>query len=144
MFSKQRCQVLYAGFVHTPSGDSKRLWFLSDIFNAKIHKTAFSSKTYTVFNELLNCLQRESCSFGENYPLSFLTIVYNSPFIILVYLGLATVLLFVTIVLDEVTPKDMCIHTKLIIVRDGSENVTKKWICVLSNLIASIWTRSIC
>ena len=91
---------------------------LSDIFNAKIHKTAFSSKTYTVLNELLNCLQRESCSFGDNYPLSFLTIVYNSPFIIRVYLGLATVLLFVTIVLDEVTPKDMCIHTKLIIVRD--------------------------
>ena len=91
---------------------------LSDIFNVKIHKTAFSSKTYTVLNELLNCLQRESCSFGENYPLSFLTIVYNSPFIIRVYLGLATVLLFVTIMLDEVTPKDMCIHTKLIIVRD--------------------------
>ena len=42
----------------------------------------------------------------------------NSPFIIRVYLGLATVLLFVTIVRDEVTPKDMCIHTKLIIVRD--------------------------
>ena len=118
MFSKQRCQVLYAGFVQTPSGDSKRLRFLSDIFNAKIHKTAFSSKTYTVLNELLNCLQRESWSFGKNYSLSFLTIVYNSPFIIHVYLGLATVLLFVTIVLDEVTPKDMCIHTKLIIVRD--------------------------
>ena len=27
---------------------------------------------------------------------------------------------------------------------DGSENVVKKRICVLSNLIASIWTRSIC
>ena len=27
---------------------------------------------------------------------------------------------------------------------DGSENVGKKWICVLSNLIASVWTRSIC
>ena len=27
---------------------------------------------------------------------------------------------------------------------DGSENVGKKWICVLSNLIASIWTRWIC
>ena len=88
MFSKQRWQVLYGGFVQTPSGDSERLWFLSDIFNAKIHKTAFSLKTYTVLNELLNCLQRESCSFGENYRLSFLTIVYNSPFIIRVYLGL--------------------------------------------------------
>ena len=28
---------------------------------------------------------------------------------------------------------------------DGSENVTKKkWICVLWNLIASVWTRSVC
>ena len=27
---------------------------------------------------------------------------------------------------------------------DGSENVAKKCICVLSNFIASIWTRSIC
>ena len=27
---------------------------------------------------------------------------------------------------------------------DGSENVGKKWIYVLSNLIASVWTRSIC
>ena len=27
---------------------------------------------------------------------------------------------------------------------DGSKNAGKKWICVLSNLIASIWTRSIC
>ena len=27
---------------------------------------------------------------------------------------------------------------------DGSENVAKKWICVLSNLISSIWTRSLC
>ena len=27
---------------------------------------------------------------------------------------------------------------------EGSENVVKKWICVFSNLIASIWTRSIC
>ena len=26
----------------------------------------------------------------------------------------------------------------------GSENVAKKLICVLSNLIASVWTRSIC
>ena len=26
---------------------------------------------------------------------------------------------------------------------DGSENITKKWICVLSNFIASIWNRSI-
>ena len=27
---------------------------------------------------------------------------------------------------------------------DGSKNAGKKWICVLSNLIASIWTRSKC
>ena len=27
---------------------------------------------------------------------------------------------------------------------EGSENVGKKWICVLSNLITSIWIRSIC
>ena len=27
---------------------------------------------------------------------------------------------------------------------DGSENVAKKWICIVSNLIASIWTHSIC
>ena len=27
---------------------------------------------------------------------------------------------------------------------DGSENVAKKRICVLLNVIASIWTRSIC
>ena len=27
---------------------------------------------------------------------------------------------------------------------DGSENVAKKRICVLSNSVASIWTRSLC
>ena len=27
---------------------------------------------------------------------------------------------------------------------DGSENVAKKWICVLSNFIAFFWTRLIC
>ena len=38
-------EVLYTGFVHTPSGDSKRLRFLPDIdCNAKIQKTAFSAK----------------------------------------------------------------------------------------------------
>ena len=60
---------MYTGFVQTPSGDSKRLRFLSDICNADIHKTTFrfSAKTYTVFNELLNNLQRESLSVGKNY-----------------------------------------------------------------------------
>ena len=38
-------EVLYTGFVQTPSGDSKRLRFLPDICNADIHKTSFSTKT---------------------------------------------------------------------------------------------------
>ena len=44
-------EVLYTGFVQTPSGDStdsRRLQFLLDICNANIHKTAFSAKTYIV------------------------------------------------------------------------------------------------
>ena len=59
--------------------NSKRLRFLPDICNADIQKTSFSAKTYTVLNGVLNGLQRESWSFGKNYPLSVLTIVYNSP-----------------------------------------------------------------
>ena len=42
-------EVLYTGFVHTTSSDSKRLRFLPDICNADIQKTSFSSKTYTLF-----------------------------------------------------------------------------------------------
>ena len=38
-------EVLYAKFVQTPGGDSKRLRFLPEICNADIHKTAFSAKT---------------------------------------------------------------------------------------------------
>ena len=53
-------EVLYTGFVHTPSSDSKRLRFLPDICNADIQKTSFSAKTYTVLNGVLNGLQRES------------------------------------------------------------------------------------
>ena len=53
-------EVLYTGFIQTPSGDLRRLRFLPDICNADIHKTAFSTKTYTVLNELLNSLKRES------------------------------------------------------------------------------------
>ena len=52
-------EVLYTGFVHTPSSDSKRLRFLPDICNADIQKTSFSAKTYTVLNGVLNGLQRE-------------------------------------------------------------------------------------
>ena len=47
-------EVLYTGFVQTPSGDSRRLRFLPNICNADIYKTAFSAKTLnTVTNELL-------------------------------------------------------------------------------------------
>ena len=49
-------EVLYTGFVQTPSGDLRPLRFLPGIYNADIHKTAFSTKTYTVLNELLNGL----------------------------------------------------------------------------------------
>ena len=49
-------EVLYIGFVQTPSGYSRRLRFLPDICNADIHRTVFSAKTYTVWNELLNGL----------------------------------------------------------------------------------------
>ena len=38
-------EVLYTGFVQTPSGNSRRLRFLPNICNADIHKTAFSAKT---------------------------------------------------------------------------------------------------
>ena len=72
-------EVLYTGFFHTLSSDSKRLWFLPDICNADIQKTSFSTKPYTVLNGVLNGLWRENWSFGKNYPLSILTIVYNSP-----------------------------------------------------------------
>ena len=61
-------------FVQTSSGDLRQLRFLPDICNADIHKPAFCANTYTVawfFKELV-----------KNYRLSFLTIVYNSPFII--------------------------------------------------------------
>ena len=93
-------EVLYTAFVHTPSSDSKRLWFLPDICNADIQKTSFSAKTYTVLNGVLNGLQRESWSFGKNCPLSFLTILLYFHYS---RLRLASVLFFVTItVLDEV------------------------------------------
>ena len=47
-------EVLYTGFVQTPSSDSRRLRFLPNICNADIHKIAFSAKTpNTVTNELL-------------------------------------------------------------------------------------------
>ena len=72
-------EVLYTGFIHTPSSDSKRLRFLPDICNADIQKTSFSAKTYTVLNGVLNGLLRERWSFDKNYPLSVLTIVYNFP-----------------------------------------------------------------
>ena len=49
-------EVLYTGFVQTPSGDSKQLRFLPDIGYADIHKTAFFTKTYTILDELLNGL----------------------------------------------------------------------------------------
>ena len=38
-------EVLYTGFVQTPSGNSRRLRFFSNICSADIHKTAFSEKT---------------------------------------------------------------------------------------------------
>ena len=72
-------EVLYTGFVHTLSGDSKQLRFLPDICNADIQKTSFSARTYTGLNGVLDGLQRESWNFGKNYQLSVLTIVYNSP-----------------------------------------------------------------
>ena len=54
-------QVLYTGFAHTTSSDSKRLRFLPDICNADIQKTRlFSTTTYTVLNGVLGGLQRES------------------------------------------------------------------------------------
>ena len=47
-------EVLYTGFVQTPSGNSRWLRFLPNICNADIHKTAFSAKTLnTATNELL-------------------------------------------------------------------------------------------
>ena len=47
-------ELLYTGFVQTPSSDSRRLRFLPNICNADIHKIAFSAKTpNTVTNELL-------------------------------------------------------------------------------------------
>ena len=57
---KDAQEVLYTGFVHTLSSDSKRLRFLPDICNADIQKTSFSAKTYTVLNGVLDGLQRES------------------------------------------------------------------------------------
>ena len=54
-------EVLYTGFVQTLCGNSKRLQFLPDTCNADIHKTPFSTKTYTVLKKLSvelfdNCL----------------------------------------------------------------------------------------
>ena len=49
-------EVLYTGFVHTLSSDSKRLRFLPDICSADIQKSSFSAKTCTVLNGVLNGL----------------------------------------------------------------------------------------
>ena len=111
-------EVLYTGFVQTPNGDSKRLGFLPDICNADFHKTTFSSETYTVLNVLLNGLKRESSSFGKNYPLSFLTIVY---FLLLLFAPQARDCYVLCDHCawwgrDEVRPKVKCIHPKLIII----------------------------
>ena len=57
---KDAQEVLYTGFVQTPSGNLKQLRFLPDICNADIQKTSFSAKTYTVLNGVLDGLQRES------------------------------------------------------------------------------------
>ena len=74
-------EVLYTGFVQMLCGNSKRLRFLSDTCNADIHKTPFSKNIYCLeWTSKWYRLLRESWSFGKNYPLSFLIIVYNPPF----------------------------------------------------------------
>ena len=110
------------------SGNSKRserLRFLPDICNADIQKTPYSAKTYTVLNGVLDDLQRESWSFGKNYPLSVLTINYNSPLLSLFASLTGYRWLFCSLWQFCL----ICIHTKLIIVCCGLGAVKKERDC---------------
>ena len=74
-------EVLYTGFVHTPSSDSKRLRFLPDICNADIQKTSFSAKTYTVLNGVLKGLCQLESMRSEAMQITFNcqnSIVFNA------------------------------------------------------------------
>ena len=111
-------EVLYTGFVQTPNGDSKRLGFLPDICNADIHKTTFSSKTYTVLNVLLNGLKEIAQALVKTIRWTFW-----QSFIILLLL-FASQVRDCSVLCDHcawwgrdgVRPKVKCIHPKLIIV----------------------------
>ena len=61
-YTEQRFKAIAILFRHLQCRYSKDLLFRKNIY-------------YTVLNGVLNGLQRESWSFGKNYPLS----VYNSP-----------------------------------------------------------------
>ena len=100
-------EVLYTRFVQTPRGNLRQLRFLPNICNADIHKPAFSANTYTVVwflkRELVKTIR---WAFWRLFiiPLS----LFASQ------AGDCSVLC--ALVFDELRPKVMCIHTKLIIV----------------------------
>ena len=64
-YTEQRFKAIAILFRHLQCRYSKDLLFRKNIY-------------YTVLNGVLNGLQRESWSFSKIYPLSVLTIVYNS------------------------------------------------------------------
>ena len=79
------CVFQVVTVAQTMSSDSKWLGFLPDICNADIQFTRllFLKKLNSVLNKLVIGLEKECWCFGQPYPLSLLTIVYNnSPFII--------------------------------------------------------------
>ena len=100
-------EVLYTRFVQTPRGNLRQLRFLPNICNADIHKPAFSANTYTVVwflkRELVKTIR---WAFWQLFiiPLS----LFASQ------AGDCSVLC--AMVFDELRPKVMCIHMKLIIV----------------------------
>ena len=111
----QRCSGgFYTGFVQKLSSNSKRLQFLPDIWSAYIYTNFFHKKwkKCTVLNELMKLSTElfNNCLFSLNY----------SRFL------LATGLFFMAIVFDEVRPKILCIHTKLIIICHGLRAVRKR------------------
>ena len=115
-------EVLYTRFVQTPRGNLRQLRFLPNICNADIHKPAFSANTYTVVwflkRELVKTIR---WAFWQLFivPLS----LFASQ------AGDCSVLC--AMVFDELIPKVMCIHTKLIIVCRRLRAVKKEKLLVV-------------
>ena len=79
-------EVLYTGYIQTPSGDSKWLWIFGRHLQCRYsqdHLKLFRKNIFRVEWISTNGLQRErAVALVKTICLSSLTIVYNSPFII--------------------------------------------------------------